>query len=115
MKCKDKFLIQSTIITPDKETLALSDIVGDFLFSNKCVICAHLPSVQWASPEANDEGKVFQQKLRVTYLPAEGQPLEEEDENIPVGVTSMMSANDSVSNATTREMNSIPIPHQAYV
>ena len=29
-KCKDKFLIQSTIITPDKETLALSDIVGNF-------------------------------------------------------------------------------------
>lgn len=26
-KCKDKFLIQSTIITPDKENLALHDIV----------------------------------------------------------------------------------------
>ena len=33
-KCKDKFLIQSTIITPDKETLALSDIVGGFLIQN---------------------------------------------------------------------------------
>ncbi|KIM43402.1 hypothetical protein M413DRAFT_444230 [Hebeloma cylindrosporum] len=82
-KCKDKFLIQSTIITPDKETLALSDI--------------------WASPEANEEGKVFQQKLRVTYLPAEGQTLEEEDENIPVGMTSMMSANDSHMYDTVRQ------------
>ena len=26
-KCKDKFLIQSTMITPDKETMALHDIV----------------------------------------------------------------------------------------
>jgi hypothetical protein len=57
--------------------------------------------VQWASPEANEEGKVFQQKLRVTYLPAEGQTLEEEDENVPVGMTSVMTANDSVSYTTT--------------
>ena len=27
-KCKDKFLIQSTTITPEKETLPLSDIVS---------------------------------------------------------------------------------------
>ncbi|KAF8798990.1 PapD-like protein [Phlegmacium glaucopus] len=60
-KCKDKFLIQSTIITPEKETLPVQAI--------------------WSSPDVNDEGKVYQQKLRVTYLPAEGHALEEEDEN----------------------------------
>jgi len=27
-KCKDKFLIQSTIITPDKEALPLHDLVS---------------------------------------------------------------------------------------
>ena len=27
-KCKDKFLIQSTIITPEKETLPLQEMVG---------------------------------------------------------------------------------------
>ena len=27
-KCKDKFLIQSTTITPEKETLSLGDIVS---------------------------------------------------------------------------------------
>jgi vesicle-associated membrane protein-associated protein A len=27
-KCKDKFLIQSTMITPDKETMSLQDIVS---------------------------------------------------------------------------------------
>lgn len=26
-KCKDKFLIQSTVITPDKETMSLQEIV----------------------------------------------------------------------------------------
>jgi hypothetical protein len=26
-KCKDKFLIQSTVITPEKETMTLHDIV----------------------------------------------------------------------------------------
>jgi hypothetical protein len=61
-KCKDKFLIQSTIITPEKEALPVHAI--------------------WSSPDAADEGKVHQQKLRVTYLPAEGQTLEEEDENL---------------------------------
>ncbi|KAF5360355.1 hypothetical protein D9756_004684 [Leucocoprinus leucothites] len=59
-KCKDKFLVQSTLITPDKETMALHDL--------------------WLSPEMNDEGVVHQQKLRVLYLPAEEGPLEEEDE-----------------------------------
>ena len=39
-KCKDKFLIQSTIITPDKETLALSDIVRDSLFLKMHHMCS---------------------------------------------------------------------------
>ncbi|KIL63246.1 hypothetical protein M378DRAFT_179357 [Amanita muscaria Koide BX008] len=60
-KCKDKFLIQSTLITPDKETLSLQDI--------------------WAAPEGAEElTKVHQQKLRVTYLPPEGQTVPEEAE-----------------------------------
>jgi hypothetical protein len=45
---------------------------------------------QWSSSDANEESKVFQQKLRVTYLPAEGQALEEEDENAK-GMMSMIS------------------------
>ncbi|KAG6814236.1 hypothetical protein H0H92_015351 [Tricholoma furcatifolium] len=63
-KCKDKFLIQSTLITVEKETMNLADI--------------------WNLNETNEEGRVHQQKLRVTFLPAEGQPLlEEEDEGQP--------------------------------
>ncbi|CDO75424.1 hypothetical protein BN946_scf184916.g8 [Trametes cinnabarina] len=55
-KCKDKFLIQSTIITPEKESLPLQDI--------------------W-----NVEGdEVHSQKIRVVYLPPEGETVPEEDE-----------------------------------
>ncbi|KAF9468507.1 PapD-like protein [Collybia nuda] len=77
-KCKDKFLIQSTLITTEKETMALHDI--------------------WAMPEGSEEGKVHQQKLRVTYLPAEGQTLEEEDESTipqPPNISSFINAGDS--------------------
>ncbi|KAH7923815.1 VAMP-associated protein [Leucogyrophana mollusca] len=59
-KCKDKFLIQSTLITPDKETKGLTDI--------------------WNVADGGEEWKVYQQKLRVVYLPPEGQTVEEEDE-----------------------------------
>jgi len=61
-KCKDKFLIQSTLITPEKETKGLSDIWN-------------IP------PGSGEEWKVHQQKLRVVYLPPEGQTVEEEDED----------------------------------
>lgn len=81
-KCKDKFLIQSTIITPEKEALPVQAI--------------------WSSPDANEEGKVHQQKLRVTYLPAEGQTLEEEDEN-SVAMASMTIGNNSNDYDTVRQ------------
>ncbi|KAG9315775.1 PapD-like protein [Chiua virens] len=61
VKCKDKFLIQSTLITPEKETKDLQDI--------------------WNVPSgAGEEWKVHQQKLRVVYLPPDGQPPFDEEE-----------------------------------
>jgi hypothetical protein len=60
-KCRDKFLIQSTTITSDKATLPLHDI--------------------WNTTDGGDEAKVHQQKLKVVYLPAEGQIVEEEPED----------------------------------
>jgi vesicle-associated membrane protein-associated protein A len=61
-KCKDKFLIQSTLITVEKEHVPLADL--------------------WTTPDAgSEEARVHQQKLRVTYLPPEGETLEEEDES----------------------------------
>ncbi|KAF9498976.1 VAMP-associated protein [Pleurotus eryngii] len=59
VKCKDKFLIQSTAITPEKASLPLQEI--------------------W-NGEGGEEAKVHQQKLRVVYLPPEGQIEEEEEE-----------------------------------
>ncbi|KAH9912679.1 PapD-like protein [Epithele typhae] len=56
-KCKDKFLIQSTVISPDKEAMSLQEM--------------------W-----NVEGdEVHSQKIRVVYLPPEGQTVPEEDES----------------------------------
>lgn len=37
-KCKDKFLIQSTIITHEKETLPLQDIVRRRRVASRCVL-----------------------------------------------------------------------------
>ncbi|KAJ6559120.1 VAMP-associated protein [Mycena vulgaris] len=75
-KCKDKFLVQSTLITPGKEAMPLQDI--------------------WTSSVADD---VHQQKLKVVYLPAAGQTLVEEDEEEEgpgqTNMSSMMSARDS--------------------
>ncbi|KAK0201911.1 PapD-like protein [Desarmillaria ectypa] len=93
-KCKDKFLIQSTLITPEKESKALHDI--------------------WSVTEgATDEAKVFQQKLKVAYLRREGETLEEVDETL-ANQSSMMNTADSQYD-TVRQVpitngHSAPIP-----
>ncbi|KAF7968458.1 hypothetical protein HWV62_30543 [Athelia sp. TMB] len=76
-KCKDKFLIQSTLITSDKETLPLHDI--------------------WNVPEGGEEAKVHQQKLRVVYLPPEGQVLVEDPEEEPAPLAPPTVLNNSAS------------------
>ncbi|KAI0076332.1 VAMP-associated protein [Panus rudis PR-1116 ss-1] len=58
IKCKDKFLIQSTKITPEKEHLSLTDL--------------------WSGEAPED---IHSQKIRVAYLPPEGQTVPEEDEH----------------------------------
>lgn len=64
-KCKDKFLVQSTLITPDKAHLSQTDL--------------------WALPAGDGEHdlKVHQHRLKVVYLPPEG-VLEEEPEETTV-------------------------------
>jgi hypothetical protein len=58
LKCKDKFLVQSTMIAPELEHLSVNEL--------------------W-SAVTDDASKIHQQKLKVVYLPAEG-ILHEEDE-----------------------------------
>ncbi|KIO16909.1 hypothetical protein M407DRAFT_246885 [Tulasnella calospora MUT 4182] len=60
-KCKDKFLIQSTFITPDKEGVSLADI--------------------WSMTESEGEGRIHQQKIKVVYLPPEGEIIQEAEES----------------------------------
>ncbi|KAF9476541.1 PapD-like protein [Pholiota conissans] len=52
-KCKDMFLVLSTVITPDKRNTILQDI--------------------WNNPDMQEEHKIVRQKLGVVYLPAEKQ------------------------------------------
>ncbi|KAA1469879.1 VAMP-associated protein [Dentipellis sp. KUC8613] len=68
-KCKDKFLIQSTLINPDKE---VQDI--------------------WNISEGDDPNKIHSQKIKVAYLPAEGTAVEEEEE-APANVSSGLNGN----------------------
>ncbi len=75
-KCKDKFLIQSTIITPDKESMSLQDMVRPARVAAAASVGLRKHRVQW-----NVEGdEVHSQKIRVVYLPPEGQTVPEEDE-----------------------------------
>lgn len=89
-KCKDKFLIQSTLITPEKETKDLQDIWN-------------------VAGSTGEEWKVHQQKLRVVYLPAEGQTVEEEDEGHPQDGPSAMAQPDKQYNIT-KDSVSHPAP-----
>ncbi|KAF9221019.1 VAMP-associated protein [Gyrodon lividus] len=96
VKCKDKFLIQSTLITPDKETKDLQDI--------------------WNAPTgAGEDWKVHQQKLRVVYLPPEGQTVEEEDEGqaeeppaMPPAKSSGLDGYGTVKNVPPEQPQPIP-------
>lgn len=75
-KCKDKFLIQSMSIPPEKAAIPLHDLVRHFLY----MPVLDLTFLQWTTPEGEEPGKVHSQKVKVNYLPPEGHPLEEEDE-----------------------------------
>ncbi|EMD39894.1 hypothetical protein CERSUDRAFT_112147 [Gelatoporia subvermispora B] len=85
-KCKDKFLIQSTPISPEKETMSLQDIWND----------------------ANED--VHSQKIRVVYLPPEGQTVPEEDEGLPqsdllAGSRQYPEGNGHAAAPSTRELS----------
>ncbi|KAJ6559119.1 PapD-like protein [Mycena vulgaris] len=82
-KCKDKFLVQTALITPGKESVPVQDLL--------------------ASTDTSEEGKVHQQKLRVVYLPAEGQTLVEEEEEGQTNMSSMMMSGGDSRYDTVRQ------------
>ncbi|KAJ1303117.1 hypothetical protein OPQ81_011318 [Rhizoctonia solani] len=70
-KCKDKFLVQSMIIPQDRLHLT--------------------PHEMWQFGDDEKQPQVHQQKIKVVYLPAEGQVLEEEE----IGHASIMTEGES--------------------
>ena len=60
-KCKDKFLVQSTIITPERETVSLTDI--------------------WSMIEKEDKSQIYEQKIKCAFLPPASAPVPEENED----------------------------------
>ncbi len=77
-KCRDKFLVQSTIITPERETVSLSDI--------------------WGLVEQEDKSQIHEQKIKCAFLPPASAPLHEEEEN---GQGSSVIGNEDVSMGST--------------
>lgn len=73
-KCRDKFLVQSTIITPERETTSLNDI--------------------WGVVEKEDKGAIHEQKIRCAFLPATTATVPEEGED---NVSSTSNGNDKYS------------------
>jgi hypothetical protein len=59
-KCRDKFLVQSTIITPDRENIQLTEL--------------------WGVVEKEDKNAIHEQKIRCAFLPAATAPVPEEEE-----------------------------------
>ncbi|KAK0553418.1 phosphatidylinositol-binding protein scs2 [Tilletia horrida] len=60
-KCRDKFLVQSTLITADREQYQLTEL--------------------WGVVEKEDKSLIHEQKIRCAYLPAPTAPVPEENEN----------------------------------
>lgn len=60
-KCRDKFLIQSAIISADKETLPITEF--------------------WSMQEG-EKDSISEHKIRCAYLPASSEPLPEENEDL---------------------------------
>lgn len=60
-KCRDKFLIQSAVITPDKETVPIADF--------------------WVQQEAQKDA-IAEHKIRCVYLPPSSETVPEENEDL---------------------------------
>ena len=82
VKCKHKFLIQSTVVTPEKENMSPHEIVR-ILFSGHRVqrTSTNVIFLQCGSPDVNEGENMHQQRIRVSYLPALIPTLEKDEAN----------------------------------
>ena len=84
-KCRDKFLVQSVVITPERETNSLPELVRPIsaippplpLKLAQCTDDTLRNATQWSIIEKEDKlttkelAAIHEQKIRCTYLPAE--------------------------------------------
>ncbi|CAD6887931.1 unnamed protein product [Tilletia caries] len=85
-KCRDKFLVQSTMITPEREQYQLSEL--------------------WGVVEKEDKSAIYEQKIRCAFLPAPTAPVPEENENGDQNVSHLTENGDDTKYNTVR--NSSP-------
>jgi vesicle-associated membrane protein-associated protein A len=98
-KCKDKFLIQSMLIPPEKAALPPHDLVRLSPPVKPFIIPFFILTSQWNVSEGEEQGKVHSQKVKVNYLPPDGQPPLEEEDELPhrTSMRSGMASDDAVS------------------
>ncbi len=68
-RCRDKFLVQSVAITPDRELANITAIVSDFV---RYIWVPAADTPQWQNIEKVAKGSIEERKIRVLFLPAEG-------------------------------------------
>ncbi|KAG9100243.1 phosphatidylinositol-binding protein scs2 [Ceratobasidium sp. UAMH 11750] len=90
-KCKDKFLVQSMILTPDRLSKPVQEL--------------------WVFDEGEDIPQIHQQKFKVAYLPPESQPIEKEY----ISEGTMFTAEEPVHSSPNRGESSEGNPGQARI
>lgn len=77
-KCRDKFLVQSAIITPDRETRPLQELVRNHHHAHRGNQFLTLPRFhQWTLVEKEERESIHEQKIRCSYLPPVDAPEQE--------------------------------------
>ncbi len=66
-RCRDKFLVQSVAISPDKEVGSVTAIVSQLSMVGESLLTA----LKWQNIEKIAKGTIEERKIRVVFLPAE--------------------------------------------
>lgn len=67
-RCRDKFLVQSVAITPDRDLVNITDTVRPMQILSS--FWAYY--MQWASVEKSAKDDIQERKIRVVFLPSDG-------------------------------------------
>lgn len=85
VKCKHKFLIQSTVVTPENENMSPHEIVRIIFYGCRVQrTSTNVTFLQCNNFDVNEGGIMHQQRIRVTYLSALVPTLEQHEANTAV-------------------------------